>query len=243
MIVLPKFLVMRRHPVLPLKLDDGVLCIVHRDNYIDFITPCNETGNYVMLIPYQGSYVESKPVRPIIWGDLSSIEVYALLRGELALYELSIRGGKASYVRYRVNEEFLRGVSFYGNAANELLSVVDTVLRNYIKSSFMIYTAYLRLVMSSNVKFPGYREYVRGRVRIYGNDGLVIVKESSGDEARVSLVSTIEGINNFTSVIMSLIRSSRVINDVRFGRIGHSVKLLLDVFIPNNLLTTVNKGA
>ncbi|WP_252901141.1 hypothetical protein [Vulcanisaeta sp. JCM 14467] len=69
------------------------------------------------------------------------------------------------------------------------------------------------------------------------------MRESSGDEVRVSLVSTIEGINNFTSVIMSLIRSSRVINDVRFGRIGHSVKLLLDVFIPNNLLTTVNKGA
>ncbi|GAB6944827.1 hypothetical protein [Vulcanisaeta sp. JCM 14467] len=243
MIVLPKFLIMRRHPILPLKLDDGVLCVVHRDNYIDFITPCNEAGNYVMLIPYQGSYVEGKPVRPIIWGDLSSIEVYALLRSELALYELSVRGGKASYVRYRVNEEFLRGVSFHGNAMNELLSVVDTVLRNYIKSSFMIYTAYLRLVMNSNVKFPGYREYVRGRVRIYGNDGLVIVRESSGDEVRVSLVSTIEGINNFTSVIMSLIRSSRVINDVRFGRIGHSVKLLLDVFIPNNLLTTVNKGA
>ncbi|WP_252901140.1 hypothetical protein [Vulcanisaeta sp. JCM 14467] len=38
---------------------------------------------------------------------------------------------------------------------NELLSVVDTVLRNYIKSSFMIYTAYLRLVMNSNVKFLG----------------------------------------------------------------------------------------
>ncbi|WP_243678395.1 hypothetical protein [Vulcanisaeta distributa] len=85
---------------------------MHRDNYIDFITSCNEAGNYVMVIPYQGSYIESKPIRPIIWGDLSSIEVYALLRGgELALYELSIRGGgKASYVRYRVNEEFLRGV-------------------------------------------------------------------------------------------------------------------------------------
>ncbi|WP_252901139.1 hypothetical protein [Vulcanisaeta sp. JCM 14467] len=91
MIVLPKFLIMRRHPILPLKLDDGVLCVVHRDNYIDFITPCNEAGNYVMLIPYQGSYVEGKPVRPIIWGDLSSIEVYALLRSELALYELSVR--------------------------------------------------------------------------------------------------------------------------------------------------------
>lgn len=99
--------------------------------------------------------MEGKPVRPIIWGDLSSIEVYALLRSELALYELSVRGGKASYVRYRVNEEFLRGVSFHGNAMNELLSVVDTVLRNYIKSSFMIYTAYLRLVMNSNVKFLG----------------------------------------------------------------------------------------
>ncbi|GAB6946394.1 hypothetical protein JCM16161A_05240 [Vulcanisaeta sp. JCM 16161] len=243
MIVLPKFLIMRRHPILPLRLDDGLLCIVHRNNYIDFITSCNETGNYVMIIPYQGSYIESRSIKPVTWDDTSSIEVYALLGGELALYELGIRGGKASYIRYRVNEEFLRGVSFHGNAVNELLSVVDAVLRNYIKSSFMIYTAYLRLMVSGGIKFPGYREYARGRVRIYGNDGLIIVKESSGDEVRVSLVSTIEGINNFTSVIMSLIRSSRVINDFRLGRIGHSIKLLLDVFIPNNLLTTVNKGA
>ncbi len=244
MIVLPKFLIMRRHPILPLRLDDELLCIMHRDNYIDFVTSCGKTGNYVMLIPYQGSYIESKPVRPIIWGDLSSIEVYALLRGELALYELSIKDGKASYIRYRVNEEFLRGVSFHGNAMNELLSVIDAVLRNYIKSSFMIYTAYLRLMANGNIKFPGYREYIRGgRVRIYSNDGLIIVKESSGDEVRVSLVSTIEGINNFTSIIMSLIKSSRVINDIRLGRIGHSIKLLLDVFIPNNLLTAVNKDS
>ncbi|WP_243678396.1 hypothetical protein [Vulcanisaeta distributa] len=127
---------------------------------------------------------------------------------------------------------------------NELLSVVDIILRNYIKSSFMIYTAYLRLMVNSSIKFPGYREYVRGgRIRIYGKDGLIIVKESAGDEVRLSLVSTIEGINNFTNVIMSLIRSSSIINDIKLGRIGHSIKLLLDVFIPNNLLTTVNKGA
>lgn len=72
---------------------------------------------------------------------------------------------------------------------------------------------------------------------------MIIVKESAGDEVRLSLVSTIEGINNFTNVIMSLIRSSSIINDIKLGRIGHSIKLLLDVFIPNNLLTTVNKGA
>ena len=241
--MLPKFLITRKHPTLPLRLGDDILCIVHRDNYIDFITPCNGVGNYVMIIPYQGSYVRSEPVRPIAWNDVSSIEVYALLRNELALYELSVRGGRASYIRYRVNEEFLRGVSLSGNAASELLGVVDVILRNYIRSSFMIYTAYLRLMVNGSIKFPGYREYVRGRVRIYGNDGLVIVRESSGDEVRVSLVSTIEGIDEFTGIVMSLIRASRVINDVRFGRIGHSVRLLLDVFIPNNLLTAVNKGS
>ncbi len=155
MAVLPKFLIMRKHPILPLRLNNDVLCIIHRDNYIDFITPCNEAGNYIMLIPYQGSYIETKPVEPIVWSNLSSIEVYALLRGELALYELSIRDGKVSYIRYRVNEEFLRGVSFHGNASNELLSVVDAILRNYIKSSFMIYTAYLRLITNGNVKFLG----------------------------------------------------------------------------------------
>ncbi len=162
----------------------------------------------------------------------------------MALYELSIKDGKASYIRHRVNEEFLRGISFHGNAMNELLSVVDVVLRNYIRSSFMIYTAYLRLMVNGNIKFTEYREYVRGgRVRIYSNDGLIIVKEGSGDEVRISLVSTIEGINNFTDIIMSLIKSSRVINDIRLGRIGHSIRLLLDVFIPNNLLTAVNKDS
>lgn len=235
-------MITRRRPTLPLRLGNDTLCIVHRGNYVDFITPCNEVGNYVMLIPYQGSYIGSAPIGPAVWDDVSSVEVYALLKGELALYELGIRGGKASYIRYHVNEEFLRGVSFHGNAANELLGVVDAVLRNYIRSSFMIYTAYLRLVTNGSIKPPGYREYVRGRVRIYSGDGLVMIREGSGDEVRISLVSTIEGIGDFTNIIMSLVRMSRIINDVRFGRIGHSVKLLLDVFIPNNLLTTVNKG-
>ncbi|ADY00402.1 MAG: hypothetical protein ACP5GZ_00235 [Vulcanisaeta sp.] len=240
--MLPKFLITRKHPILPLRLSNDTLCIAHRDKYLDFITSCNEAGNYIMIIPYQGSYVNSKPIEPITWSDLSGIEVYTLLRDELALYELSIKDGKASYVRYRINEEFLRGISFLGNAMNELLSVTDAILMNYIKSSFMIYTAYLRLITNSSIKFPGYKEYIRGKVRIYSNDGLIIVKESSGNEVRVSLVSTIEGINKFTNVIMTLIKSSRVINDVRLGRIGHSVKMILDVFIPNNLLTPVNRS-
>ncbi|BDR91364.1 hypothetical protein [Vulcanisaeta souniana] len=238
----PRFLLTKRHPVLPLRLDNGNLCIMHRDKYLDFLLPCDMAGNYIVIIPYQGSYVGNKPVEPAVWNGVLNTEVYALLRDELALYELSIKGGKASYVKYRVNEEFLRGISLSGDAVNDVLGVINTVLTSYIKSSFMIYTAYLRLVVNNGIRFTGYREYVRGRIKIYSRDGLVIIKEGSGNEVRLSLISTLEGLDQFTSVIMSLIRSSRVINDVRLGRIGHSVRTILDVFIPNNLITLGGKG-
>ncbi len=239
----PRFLLTKRHPVLPLRLDNGNLCIMRRDKYLDFLLPCDMAGNYIVIIPYQGSYVGNKPVEPALWNDVLNAEVYALLRDELALYELSIKGGKASYVKYRVNEEFLRGVSLSGEAVSDILSVIDTVLTSYIKSSFMIYTAYLRLMVNNGIRFTKYKEYIRGRIRIYSGDGLLIIKEGSGSEVRLSLISTLEGLDQFTSVIMSLIRSSRVINDMRLGRIGHSVRTILDVFIPNNLITLGGKNA
>ncbi|MFB6471024.1 MAG: hypothetical protein TU36_007335 [Vulcanisaeta sp. AZ3] len=239
--MLPKILLTRRHSVLPLGLGDYNLCIKHMGKYLDFLTPCNEVGNYVIIMPRQGVYINDKTIEPMSWNGTQGMEVYALFGNELALYELSVKDDKVSYVRYRANEEFLRGVNMSGNAVNEILSVVDSLLRNYIRSSFMIYTAYLRLALNGMIRFPGYREYVRGRVRVYGKDSLVIVKESSGSELRVSLVTTIESIDQFTKIVMDLVRASRIINDFRLGRIGHSVRMILDAFIPNNLITLSNE--
>jgi len=241
--VLPKLLVTKRHPVLALRLGRDNLCIVHRGKYLDFLIPCDELGNYIVVVPYQGVYIGNKPMEPISWNGTAGIEVYALLGDELVLYEVSVKDGRASYVRYHINEEFLRGTAMLGNAVNEVLSVAETVLRSYIKSSFMIYTAYLRLVVNDSIRFIGYKEYIRGRVRVYSRDGLVVIRESNGNEARISLISTIEALDAFTSTIMTLIRSSRIINDVRLGRIGHSVKTILDIFIPNNLITLNNRSA
>jgi len=227
---------------LTLRLGNDALCIVHRGKYLDFLTSCEGGNNYVIILPHQGAYVSDKPIEPITWGSTLSMDVYALLGDELALYELSIRDGRASYVRYRVNEEFLRGISLSGNGVSDVLSVAESVLRNYIRSSFMIYTAYLKLVASGNIKLPEYREYVRGRVRVYVRDGIVIIRETSGDEVRISLISTIEAVEQFVGVIMSLLRMSRMINDVRLGRIGHSVKTILDIFIPSNLALGVKNS-
>jgi len=227
---------------LTLRLGNDALCIVHRGKYLDFLTSCEGGNNYVIILPHQGAYVSDKPIEPITWGGTLSMDVYALLGDELALYELSIRDGRASYVRYRVNEEFLRGISLSGNGVSDVLSVAESVLRNYIRSSFMIYTAYLKLVASGNIKLPEYREYVRGRVRVYVRDGIVIIRETSGDEVRISLISTIEAVEQFVGVIMSLLRMSRMINDVRLGRIGHSVKTILDIFIPSNLALGVKNS-
>lgn len=225
-----------------LRLGNDALCIVHRGKHLDFLTSCEGGNNYVIVLPHQGAYVGDKPIEPITWGGTLSMDVYALLGDELALYELSIRDGRASYVRYRVNEEFLRGISLSGNGVSDVLSVAESVLRNYIRSSFMIYTAYLKLVASGNIKLPEYREYVRGRVRVYVRDGIVIIRETSGDEVRISLISTIEAVEQFVGVIMSLLRMSRMINDVRLGRIGHSVKTILDIFIPSNLVLGVKNS-
>jgi len=227
---------------LTLRLGNDALCIVHRGKYLDFLASCEGGNNYVIILPHQGAYVSDKPIEPITWGGTLSMDVYALLGDELALYELSIRDGRVSYVRYRVNEEFLRGISLSGNGISDVLSVAESVLRNYIRSSFMIYTAYLKLVVSGNIKLPGYREYVRGRVRVYVRDGIVIIRETSGDEVRISLISTIEAVEQFVGMIMSLLRMSRIINDVRLGRIGHSVKTILDIFIPSNLALGVKNS-
>jgi hypothetical protein len=234
--VLPRLLLTRRHPVLPLRLGYETLCITHRGKYLDFLIPCEGEGNYVVIIPYQGVYTDTKLVEPITWGNALSVDVYSLFNNELALYEVVIRDGKASYIRYRINEEFLRGIGISGDGVDDVLRAAETVLRNYVKSSFMIYTAYLKLVSNGGIKFPEYKEYVRGRVRVYVRDGIVIIKEVSGYEVKVSLVSTIEAVDQFVEAVISLIRSSRIINDIRLGRIGHSIRTILDIFMPNIVL-------
>jgi len=77
---------------------------------------------------------------------------------------------------------------------------------------------------------------------VYVRDGIVIIRETSGDEVRISLISTIEAVEQFVGMIMSLLRMSRIINDVRLGRIGHSVKTILDIFIPSNLALGVKNS-
>ncbi|WP_069808007.1 hypothetical protein [Vulcanisaeta thermophila] len=233
--MLPKVLITRKHPRIALRLTKDTLCVVHRVKYLDFIIPCQEPSDYVLVIPYDGVVVSREPMEPIRWFGTNELSIHALLGSELVLYELSVNpDGKATYARYKAGEEFLRGVALRGDGASAVIDVVKSLIDNYLKSSFLVYSAYIRSTVNRNlVNLSGYKVMVRGRVRVYRGDGMLIFREGLGEEESISLVSTVDALDDFRDKLLMLVRASRVIHDIRLGRVGHGIKVLLDMYLSN----------
>lgn len=241
--MLPKVLLTKSHPQIALRLEKDTLCVVHRIKYLDFITPCQEVNNYVLIMPYRGVVISEEPMEPIKWLNNASIGIYALFNNELALYELNIdSNGKAMYTRYRADEEILRGVVMKGDSGSVIIDVIKTLIDNYLKSSFLIYSAYVKSIINKKlIDFSNYKTMMYKRVRVYGGDGIMIFREGSGDEESMSIISTIDSLDDFRSILLMIIKASRVIHDVKLGRVGHGVKALLDMYLGNTTSISLSK--
>lgn len=231
--MLPKILLTRSHPRITLNLGSDILCIEHRTKYLDFVAPCQSSSNYVLIIPYDSVVVAEEPMEPIKWLSNTSIGVYALFNNELAFYELSINpNGKAMYTKYRAGEEILRGVVMKGDGVSAIIDLIKTLIDNYLKSSFLIYSAYVKSSVNTRlIDLSRYKVMTYKRVRVYGGDGIMIFREGLGSEESISIVSTIDSLNDFRNILLMLIKASRVIYDVKLGRVGHGVKTLLDMYM------------
>ncbi len=233
--MIPRILLTKRHPRLPLAYEERALCIVNRGGYIDVTAIGECPGDYIVIRPYRGCHVTGERLEIPKWKEGVGLDVYVLTNTQLLLYSIYFENGRASYIRYKGGEEFLRGVRLSGNAVGEVFKVAEVLARGYTYSSFLTYTAQIKAVLERELSellggFIAYRE--RG-VKIFTRDGLLVITSQRGSTLECSIVANVNALSDFINIVLLIIRNSRVIHDLRFGRIGESVRTILDIYMPD----------
>jgi len=228
---MPRLVLTTDHPVLPIVINGIKVCMINKGRYIDATTNCEYSGDYVVIVPHKSTEIRTDPLEPILWLGRAHISLYALLRNGLFLYEASFSDGKVSYVRHPANEEILRGVTLIGDASNIIGRITEILLRSYVRASFFTYSMYIKRTPEAELRF-GLKKITRGRKRIYVGNGIVIIRESWGEVEDTSIVATVDSLSLFEEISLELVKTSRVIHDVNLGRATHSMKTVLDIFLP-----------
>ena len=232
--VIPRLLITRRYPRIPVRLDGGALCIENVGSHVEFYRGgCD--GSYIVVEPYGRVYVGNEDVRPMRWALGSFIQFYALQRGEVLQYEVRL-DGRVSFTKFRAGEELLRGLTVRDGVVDEIIKVVEAILGGYLKSSLSIYAAHVRSTLLRDPKVG--RVAVRlGDRLVMLDEGVVVVVDSVGSVKAFSIASRVGYVEGFVRAFIEIIRSSGIVHDVRLGRVGQGVRSAIDLFLPR----TANK--
>jgi hypothetical protein len=229
--MMPRLLITSDHPVLPMVIGDSVMCLVNRGHYVDALVNCGIPGDYVILVPHGPTRVGTRAITPMSWINGSHLPLYALLRGGLFLYEFEVDDNRVSYNRHVAGEEVLRGVTMLGDASNVILRIMDALLRVYMRTSLIMHSMYIKRTPEEELPLGNMRRIVKGRRRIHVGKGLVVVVESFGGVEEISIVSTLDSLDSFQGLVMTSVRTSRIIHNVALGRVAQSSGIL-DLFLP-----------
>lgn len=234
--MLPKFILTRKHHCAMVRSRSGDIALsIDRSGklIIDSSKPC--IGDYIKLQPYLKVSPEGEFIRPFIVNDYEYVPIYVIYRNVAALNQLTIINGKISLQTEDADETVLRGL--VNNGEEYVKYIIEVLINKYLESPIPILAMSAKLTSNPDevedyVKSMTNNDYHIAGTKIYHRPGLMVsIRRVSPYRVNVALMCSIDLIDDFRDLTMTILMGSTIIHDVRLGRVGE-LPMGMDVFYP-----------
>lgn len=209
--------------------------LLHLD--IEPVDKCIEESDCLLYIPYKGLYHMNDLVEPLKSGDISYLIVVLETRRTLKMYELQLTRENIQMITHSLDDTFFRG--YIVNEDDKIgKRIMKKLVKQYQSLSLPIYCCLIKTIsnkslLDSNITRDMNVRKMKNCELYYSYGKCIYVRKIGASRFNISLIYSISYSEEFLNIILEVFEKSKMILDLRLGRVDRfdeGLKTVLDVF-------------